>query len=430
MSFEQKFDNLIDSAKDLYFQIAQLDPPSQNASPTLKKKFHKMVQTVSQASGQTYDIVIGMGQLIEDEHGGPIDPKTQYLNPQNFHNSDNETDGAGNTAHNQNTPDPGASQDQDPPNPGSPNPNQSSPPPDDPAHIQIANDILAEISPDRGEVVGLPLKDFLNMALQGGHNGKVQEQEYEAFRRSVLGYQPATFEEIKKMFRNHNSKPSSLPKTALRVLQLDDIEDDTERLTRRERYVFYGSNQDNVSVYVSTVLRNIEGIKAYKDWYSLPLAFKKQFRKDIARTLQPQAFQELDRMQGRITPKELQKLYNKLTNPTRKKYDKLVDRRKRLLKLFDACGPVVLLDPTFSKMTGRGQYPQQSSTFCNALDEIVYRIKENPISPDRHLAGRRFVLRAMLAIGGTHVEDYVRHFLNNHTSPEMALDFDDDYMEE
>ncbi|KAJ3816500.1 hypothetical protein F5880DRAFT_254672 [Lentinula raphanica] len=191
------------------------------------------------------------------------------------------------------------------------------------------------------------------MAIQGGHNGKVQEQEYEAFRRSVLGYQPATFEEIvsrfsaqslssthsttqKQMFRNHNSKPSSLPKTALRVLQLDDIEDDTERLTRRERYVYYGSNQDNVSVYVSTVLRNIEGIKAYKDWYSLPLAFKKQFRKDIARTLQPHAFQELDRMQGRITPKELQKLYNKLTNPTRKQYDKLVDHRKCLLKLFDA----------------------------------------------------------------------------------------------
>ncbi|KAJ3710330.1 hypothetical protein FB446DRAFT_793449 [Lentinula raphanica] len=406
MSSIQNYGHLINSAKDLYFQIAQIDPPSQNASPALKKQFHQMVRTVSQATGQTYDVAVGMGQMIDQEDGGPIDPKAQSMHLANFDDSDPELP-SNNQGNNRKTPCPSPIIDE---------------------HLDMANSLFSEISPTNGNIIGYSLQDFLYMVLQGGHNGKIKNQEYEAFRRAALGYQLATVQEIRQIFSQQYAHPSVLAKTARRALAFDDIMDVTERIAKREKMVFYGSRKDAVSVYIFNVVRNIEGLKSYEDWYKQPLEFKRDFRTNLARSLNPEAFQQLDMIEG-LMPKEKKKRYNKLIDPVRKKYDKLMDRRRRMFELFDTFGPSVLLDATFFKTTGRAEYPQQSATFCKALEEIVYRAYGLPFDPKRYINDRRFVLRAMQALGGNEVEEYVRDFLDNHNKEDVEIDHDEDYME-
>ncbi|KAJ3964523.1 hypothetical protein EV361DRAFT_955870, partial [Lentinula raphanica] len=319
MSSADQFDHIISSAKDLYFQMAQIDPPSENASPSLKKKFHKLVRTVSQASGQTYDVAVGMGQLIGIEDGGPIDPKIESMNPTNLDESDPEhySDHGANQGSNKKRT------------------HSSSPSPTCDEHLDIANALFAEISPANGNIPGCSLQDFLYMVLQGGHNGKMKYQEYEAFRRAALGYQLASVQEIRQIFRKHHAYPSVLTKTARRALAFDDIKDIKQRLSKREQMVFHGSRQDAVSVYIFNVVRNIEGLKSFEEWDMQPLDFKRDFRANLARSLNPEAFQQLDMVEG-LMPKEKKKRYNKLIDPVRKKYDKLMDRRKRMSELFHA----------------------------------------------------------------------------------------------
>ncbi|KAJ3992002.1 hypothetical protein F5050DRAFT_1715634 [Lentinula boryana] len=256
MSSNGNLNVIIDSAKNLFYQIAQLEPPGPNASPRSKKRFHKMIRTVSQASGQTYDVAVGIGQSIEAEYGGPIDPKADYTDIFETNMSDGDEDnlpvqngghnGHG-TAHPLSSPTPTR---------GAARP-YSSP---TPTYVDMASAVFSDITQD--ERHQYDIAEFSQMVVEGGHRGKAQDQEYEAIRRALVGYKLIPCQEILKHFLHISAYASTLEKTARRALAYDRIEDIGDRLSKRERIIFNGSKRDKVSVYVFNIVRNIEGIKA------------------------------------------------------------------------------------------------------------------------------------------------------------------------
>ncbi|KAJ3779592.1 hypothetical protein GGU10DRAFT_337892 [Lentinula aff. detonsa] len=412
MSSNGNLNVIIDSAKDLFYQIAQLEPPGPNASPRSKKRFHKMLRTVSQASGQTYDVAVGIGQSIEAEYGGPIDPKAEYMDifETNLSDGDDDEQPTGlvqngvNNAHGTARP------------PSSPIP----------THLDIAAAVFSDVSQD--EAHQYDITDFSRMVVEGGHRGKAQNQEYEAFRRALIGYKLIPCQEIMNQFVHISAHASTFAKTALRALNYDNIEDIGDRLSKRERIIFNGSKRDKVWVYLFNIIRNIEGIKAYEEWSDQSLQFKQEFRTRLARELYPDEFESLDQNEVMV-PRDKKKLYNKLINPVRKKHDKLIMRRRQISRLFKAFGPVILLEPTFLKSSGRLGYPQQSPEFVRLLEEVLGRAYTREFNLDRYTKDRKFVLRVMQTLGGWELEQYGRDFLDNRGPDGIEFELDRDYFD-
>ncbi|KAJ3980220.1 hypothetical protein F5890DRAFT_1477895 [Lentinula detonsa] len=413
MSSNGNLNVIIDSAKDLFFQIAQLEPPGPNASPRFKKRFHKMLRTVSQASGQTYDVAVGIGQSIEAEYGGPIDPKAEYMDIFETNPSDGDDD----------------DEPTEPVQNGINNAHGTARPPSSPVptHLDIAAAVFSDVSQD--EAHQYDIADFSRMVVEGGHPGKAQDQEYEAFRRALVGYKLITCLEIRKHFLHIAAHAPTLAKTAQRALNYDSIEDIGDRLSKRERLIFNGSKRDKVLVYVFNIIRNIEGIKAYEEWSDQSLQFKQGFRTRLARELYPDKFESLDQNEVMV-PRDKKKLYNKLINPVRKKHDKLIMRRRQISRLFNAFGPVILLEPTFLKSSGRLGYPQQSPEFGRLLEEVLGRAYMRDFDLGRYTKDRKFLLRVMQTLGGDELELYVRNFLDQRGPVGVEFELDADYFEQ
>ncbi|KAJ3992077.1 hypothetical protein F5050DRAFT_1811854 [Lentinula boryana] len=385
MSSNGNLNIIIDSAKNLFYQIAQLEPPGPNASPQSKKRFHKMIRTVSQASGQTYNVAVGIGQSIEAEYGGPIDPKAEYTDifETNLSKGDEDNEPVQNNVNNGHGT-------------ACPSPSPI------PIHLDIAFAVFSDVSQDE--------------AYQG-HRGKAQDQEYEAFRRALIGYKLIPCQEILNHFLHISTYASTLAKTARRALAYDSIEDIGDQLSKR--------------------------IKAYEEWSDQSLQFKQEFRTQLARELHPDAFERLDQNEV-IVERNKKKLYNKLINPVRKKHDKLLMHCRQISRLFTAVfvlflsriyltglqfGPVILLDPTFLKSFGCLGYPQQSPAFGKLLEEVLGRAYMRDFNLDRYTRDRKFVLRVMQTLGGDELELYGRDFLDHRGPDGIEFELDADYFD-
>ncbi len=237
MTTRAAMDAVTSTVKQAFFHLASINPPPADASPRTLRSFRRMVTTIAQASGQTLFLAVGMGQQIEDANGRPIDlhlglaswreflipshstlltvpvpldnlltdhddedPPIDERNPGGNNVDDGASgneDGDHDRASGNEDGDDGVGSGNEGSNGGDDEAtdasgNEGSNGGDDEATDasvrQRVREIFLDTEDDGDGYSRYTLTDFFNMAVRGGYKGKVRDEEQEAFRRMVIGY--------------------------------------------------------------------------------------------------------------------------------------------------------------------------------------------------------------------------------------------------
>ncbi|KIK52454.1 hypothetical protein GYMLUDRAFT_49858 [Collybiopsis luxurians FD-317 M1] len=447
MSSREDMNSVSNLVQQVFFKVGQIEPPNPGASPRTKSTFNRMLTTVAQAAGQTLDLAVGLSAMADSEDGIPINlglkvPEWHnFLNVQDRRPQDDmediradEDDGHSGRQERDDDMDEDEDEDEDvDPQDGiedaqrltddedagqrarvddADEVDQVEKAPDArSAKIDELVDMIFAGTEDVGDgIIRYDLQDLRDMILKGGYKGKVVDEEREAFRRMIIGYDVGSLEDLKKVFDEACLGITTVVLTTERALEFAAVKDVPERILKREIFAFRADQQDQVTSYVLNVVRNIEGIRTYDEWDSQSKAFKKNFRRRLAEQLYPQAFHDIETSED--PEKKKSREYTKLVTPVHKKHDKLLSRRKQILFLYQQFGPIVLLEPTFFKTKGIEGYPRQSNNYIKVLDSVLRRVEGQELSVERYTDDRALVLRTVKLLGGDVVEKFVRQFLD------------------
>lgn len=102
---------------------------------------------------------------------------------------------------------------------------------------------------------------------------------------------------------------------------------------RREKLLFMGPANDQLGSWVRIVIRNVEAIKSIEDWETQTPASRKRFHLALAKEVNAEAFERLERIPypSKVKKKETTKLVTKF----RKCHDKVIVQRRCFKRLFD-----------------------------------------------------------------------------------------------
>ncbi|KIK50090.1 hypothetical protein GYMLUDRAFT_494852 [Collybiopsis luxurians FD-317 M1] len=451
MSSRQAMDSASRLVEEAFFKVGQIEPPNPQASPGTKSAFNRMLTTVAQAAGQTLDLAVGLSAMSDGEDGSPLNLglKVQewrnFVNPQDLDAQDGmdiehpdeedpipsqqpavrdgdddgivdppgETDGMHDEEEEEEEDkeegeeeEEEEEEDEDPNEGvgGSTKKNEEQEGPDNLSpKVQKLVDLIFAGTEDDGEGLFLyDLNDLRDMILDGGYQGKVEAEEREAFRRMIIGYEPAEFDDIKEVFDRASLAVCSLDLTTERALKIGEIKAPQDRILQREKWAFLDPQHDRVTSYMLNVIRNIEGMRAFEEWEKQKGPFKKTFIRSLARTLYPGKYHNIETKES--SPKEKKKEFTVLTTPIRKKHAKLMDRRKQISYLFQTFGPIVLLEPTFFKTAGTKGWPRASTHYIKVWHTVLRRKQDYELPAERYYNDRALVLGTMKALGGEAVE--------------------------
>lgn len=115
-------------------------------------------------------------------------------------------------------------------------------------------------------------------------------------------------------------------------LEIEALPDLNTCLLRRKSLVSGGPKGDRVASYLLGVIRNIAGTIAFEEWSGQDHKFQKQFIRQLARSLSPDAFKAIDKRED-ISPKFKSELYSKLATPVRK-MNKIMAQREQFLNAY------------------------------------------------------------------------------------------------
>ncbi|KAJ3732768.1 hypothetical protein DFJ43DRAFT_1154175 [Lentinula guzmanii] len=309
MSSKEEMQTISDMLCQTYSSVAALDPPPPDASQETQEAFNNMLRTAQQASGQILSLVVGLGQSATDTNGQPLDlhlgngqwGDDLLLNNQPFSNSTDRDQDSGN----------------------------------EPLDAQIEQDIEELLSFANDPQAWLTLLDFRLMIEKGEHDGTTAQKEKEAFRRMLVGYKCISTDEIYDNFTSHDFKLAtvSIRHHARTVRSFHTMPVTEERLFEREKLLFNPSSSTVVHAWVNTVINNIEAIEAAKDWMGEGTEWRTNFRRALAEHFYKDEFERINNSLFASTQKE--KLSKKLYRRFSKKHDKIIARRKQMLRLFE-----------------------------------------------------------------------------------------------
>ncbi|KAF9065244.1 hypothetical protein BDP27DRAFT_1425058 [Rhodocollybia butyracea] len=382
----QELETISESTKRVFWKLSRIVPPEQDASPRTKNSFRTAITSVVQAAGQALATAVGLGQLVPDEHGNP---PNLGLTAKDWHDigpepesEDDRDEAQGNVS--------AITQDQ-------------------------VDDELEHIFANSEGVVDdfyrYSVSDFFKMVVNGGHNGKVVEEEREAYRRLLIGYKKTSHLTISTCFAKFRVTRTSVLRTANQAIQIGEIVDLATRLEERESLIFRGSSEDSITSYLLTVIRNIEGYKACEDWKGQSQEFRKEFISNFARSLLPDAFERLDNLG--IPEKKKKTKYTKLITPIRTKHCKMMEQRERFRDLYLQFGPIALLDPTFMKTGDKKNFPRMSKLSLAVYKAVIRRVEDQDLGQIRYGDHLRFVVGVLEELGGERVGAYIKQFLED-----------------
>ncbi|KAF9062363.1 hypothetical protein BDP27DRAFT_1427995 [Rhodocollybia butyracea] len=382
MLSHQEMDTVSNTVKQLFRQLSRIDPPDSNASPGIKDSFK-----------------------ITDEEGNPPIWVYQHENgvsflsilrfPDQLHSDD-----LGQEAQSDNESDKLEKE-------GTKKERESLPP-----KFQVEDKlerIFDSAKNSSNLVCRYTLDNYFKMVLRGGHSGKVVEEEREAYRRMIIGYEHYSSLEISTTFEHYNVTHSSVSCTTANVFENGKITDPVTRLQRRETLIFRGPSEDVIASYLLAVIRNIEGFKAYEDWSNLSTQSRNEFFLSFACSLLANDFDFIDNLD---TPqKEKTNRYTALIMPIRKKHNKVMEQRKRFQDLYFRFGPIVLLDPTFMKTGGTKEYSRLHKFSLPVFRGVIRSVDGPDPGQTRYNEDRRFVTRVLQVLGGGNISKYDKDFL-------------------
>ncbi|KAJ3889815.1 hypothetical protein GG344DRAFT_78443 [Lentinula edodes] len=414
MSSRQKINKIRKNLITTFRDLRNIPRPSPNASPNTRQSFVEMVTITHQAASRMSELASNMAEWVPTEDGDPIDLdhagecnilKIHQINPltlqipddilqrevlQGKDRAEDEDDGNENNGdetedENTNLKDGSATEHE----PGSKPTRQ-------PTAKQQYKEIMNTIE---DEETVYTIEDFRTMIIRGGYEGSVSAQEVTSLCRSLVGYKRVSADELKEIFHARSLFPStSISHVTNNAIQIQDIADDTQRIMRREKLLFMGPANDQLGSWVRIVIRNVEAIKSIEDWETQTPASRKRFHLALAKEVNAEAFERLERIPypSKVKKKETTKLV----------------------------GPAVLLDPFLLQTTPKG-YPMVRNTFGELVSKILDQYDQLPEEPCAHYWNdRKFLLRAVGFLGGDVVEDYIYDFLEE-TFPEEACSGDE-----
>jgi hypothetical protein len=153
-------------------------------------------------------------------------------------------------------------------------------------------------------------------------------------------------------------------------------------------------------------------------------AEKNDFRHRMAPVANPIAFNKLQLED--ISEEEKATATNALVGRFTGKYDKLMQRRRYFLSIYNAvcvslfymrlteqdiqCGPSILLDPYLLSLT-KSEYPTASRYLDKIMNGVLHRIQDQDWGLDKYNDNRRFLLTVARVLGGRTMYQYVKGYL-------------------
>ncbi|KAE9387619.1 hypothetical protein BT96DRAFT_1004939 [Gymnopus androsaceus JB14] len=373
-------------ARQAYRQISRIEPLPANATPGTKSRFQEMLTTVSQACAQVLQWTTGMSVVADCEDNIGLDTWNDFLSDDcEDQDSDDEDEGQDG---------------------------------DDPADIieggieQLLTGLSEWLDEPEDNRRQYSIVHFSRMVDRGGYLGSVHAQELESLRHMIFGYHLTSKGHMERIFKDRNLSPSTVSQTAQSALDIEDVPDVHTRLLQRETLVFGGPKKDRVSGYFLGSLGTSPGSSLTKNGDNRIQRPTRPSFDNLRALCPPGEFAQIDR-QTDIPPKLKTSRYNKLVSPVRKKFNKVMARRKQFLDAYVQFGPTILLDIVFCQTTKQG-YPRESKQFAETWKSLLEAVEVHEIAQSRYGSDRKLTLRILEALGGEEITEYVKNFLDKH----------------
>jgi hypothetical protein len=120
---------------------------------------------------------------------------------------------------------------------------------------------------------------------------------------------------------------------AKRAIELNRIDDETERLVARESLLFTGPDSNHATSFILKVIWNIESIEAMRVWDTLSVQEKNEFRCKMAPLAYSDAFDKIEKDNG-LSDEEKKDAKDSLVQKFTGRQNKIMQRRRYFLDLY------------------------------------------------------------------------------------------------